>query len=244
LKNKIDQWGGEENFLGSKAYDLIYGDKYKRTHEAADLGRITGEMSKTLEGTEKALDIMDEKINLYTKDLESQWFVSDEEKNKLELMKKQRAALERKRRNQSQEQRIKIEGKNETHIDSILISEAEEEINRSKAMTDKVNVISTKVMGDQIISAEDMIKPSAVNMESSTGSGGVTPEEITYLPKVMHDTTNMIIENSKEEGKRSREAQKQQAPVIIPPPSAPAPVDLNKSIDDPTLTLFNNDIFG
>jgi hypothetical protein len=255
INKLIDKIGGEENFLGAAASRAIHGGAEREGISTGDAIKKWGSMSNSVEGIDEALIDIDN----FIKTKEKGW-TTKAEKQSIQHAKHMAEVLQRKRKKLEAGDLVRDKNKKEVETgleisiedtlksigvnDESLFPDINGEINRFKTMTDKVNVISTKVMGDQIVGTEGALKPSAVNMEPDFNKKGVVPEEITYLPKVMHDTTNMIIENNKEESKRSREAQKQQTPVIIPPPTAPAPVDLNKSIDDPTLTIFNNDIFG
>lgn len=240
LKKKIDELGGEKDFLGSKAYELVYGDKEKKTGEAADIIKTTVEMSRTVEGADEAIKIMNDKIKEYSKELEDQWFVSDEEEQKLELMKKQRAALSRVRDKRLTEEKKQIQ------IEIENIPKTVYERNELQSLKEKKQSLKVKE-SEKVIEGG---RAEVINVENQTmfdgGKRGIVPNDVQYLPKVMEDTTTMIINNAKEENNRLIAAQKDKdtVKVPIPAPSVPAAVDLNKSIDDPTLTIFNNDIFG
>lgn len=131
------------------------------------------------------------------------------------------------------------------------------DLGKEKTMTEKASIVNTNVLGDQIINqgavsevmGDQVIDQGAITevmnpiIEPVIKSVGVMPEEVTYLPKIMEDTTQMIIDNSKKEKEKVVESSKQ-APIVVIPPTPPTPVDLSKSVDDVSLTILNNDIFG
>lgn len=245
LKKKIDEVGGEEDYVGSAAYKLLYGDQEKRAIEQGDIVAKTQQMSKDVEGINAGIDLLDKEIQSITIQSPNEYFLADYQKKNLEAYRRQKEALIRKRR--------KITGEQEPEViraENILDTYTEDfvpygmrlfddtDLNKSKTMTEKVDVIPVKAITNEISS-----KAIETVTQSLRSNEVITPESIKYLPQTMEDTTQMLIDYNKRERENLMKSQKAPAPVIIQPPNPPAPVDLSKSVDDPTLILFSNDVF-
>lgn len=255
INKLIDKIGGEEDYLGATASRAIHGGAEREAVSMGDAVKKWSSMSNTVDGIDEAL--ID--INNFMKVKEKGW-TTKAEKQSIEHAKRMSEVLKRKRK--KLERGDSVQDKNMADVDkeievsvkdAVEFSNIEPDMQASiienenyvpNKMTDKVNVISTKVMGDQIVGGKTSAKVLENDVESIINKNSVTSESVEYLPKAIQDTTSMIIEKNQRENQRIVDSQKQQAPVVITPPIPPTPVDLNKSIDDPTLSVLNNDLFG
>lgn len=255
INKLIDKIGGEEDYLGAAASRAIHGGAEREAVSMGDVVKKWSSMSNTVDGIDEAL--ID--INNFMKVKEKGW-TTKAEKQSIEHAKRMSEVLKRKRK--KLERGDSVQDKNMADVDkeievsvkdAVEFSNIEPDMQASiienenyvpNKMTDKVNVMSTKVMGDQIVGGKTSAKVLENDVESIINKNSVTSESVEYLPKAIQDTTSMIIEKNQRENQRIVDSQKQQAPVVITPPIPPTPVDLNKSIDDPTLSVLNNDLFG
>lgn len=270
INKLIDKFGGEKNFLGASAARAIYGGIEKEAMSTADTIKKWQAMSGTFEGIDQALTEIDEFIKIKE---QGQISKAEEQsinavRRMAEALKRKKERLEKKDKNQK---KIKSELEEEKIIE-ITDTEIRNALPEVEASIEIKNIPETgyeetelqKLTNKKQSSKIDTMRANwGVNRGETKleitnsdvkfvegkpvgGERGIIPNEIQYLPKTIEDTTTMIIRNAKEENARLIAAQKVQSPakVPVPAPTVPAPVDLNKTIDDPTLTIFNNDIFG
>ena len=231
INKLIDKIGGEKNFLGASAARAIYGGSEREANNAADVISKWRSMSDTSEGIDLALDEIDDFIQV-----KEEGWTSKAEEQSIEQAQRMAEVLKRKKKKlEAEDKNIKEEIKIET---SEIIGENEDFDRKKQSMkTEGVGTKKSFNQSDKIVYS--VVEEAGIDFENV----GVTPKEVSYLPKVMEDNTNLIIKNSKEERERIVKAQNP-TPIIIPPSNPPVPVDTSKSVDDMSLTILNNDIFG